>query len=155
MDAELYPAQALVDLYGQRWHVELDLRHVKVALGLGQLQAKSVEMARKELLAGCLAYNLIRGLMAMAAIRVQLRPLDLSFKRCWIRIQAMAQIWPQNATVQQTEARCAQLMKIMGHCTLYRSKRQRVQQRAVRKRPCPYPVLVGERTSNLLDLSKS
>jgi hypothetical protein len=154
MDAQLYPAQALVDLYGQRWHVELNLRHVKVALGLSQLQARSVEMARKELLAGCLCYNLIRGLMALAAIRAQVRPLDLSFKRCWIRIQLVALTWPQNATMQQTEARCAQLMKIMGHCTLYRSKKQRVQQRAVRKRPCPFPVLVGERTSNL-DFAKS
>jgi Transposase DDE domain len=154
MDEQLYPAQALVDLYGQRWHVELNLRHVKVALGLGQLQARSVEMARKELLAGCLCYNLIRGLMALAAIKIQLSPLDLSFKRCWIRIQFMAQTWPQNATAQKTEARCAQLMKIMGHCTLYRSKKQRVQQRAVRKRPCPFPVLVGERTSSLV-LSKS
>ena len=44
-DEQLYPAQALVDLYGQRWHVELALRHVKDALGLSQLQARSVEMA--------------------------------------------------------------------------------------------------------------
>lgn len=83
--------QALVDLYGQRWHVELALRHVKSALGLSQLQARSVEMARKELVAGCLAYNLIRGLMALAALRANVPPLDLSFKRCWIRIQDMAQ----------------------------------------------------------------
>jgi hypothetical protein len=150
MDAQLYPAQALVDLYGQRWHVELALRYVKAALGLGHLQARSVEMARKELLAGCLAYNLIRGLMALAAIKIQLSPLDLSFKRCWIRIQAMAQTWPQNPTAQQIEARCAQLLKLMGYCTLYRSKKQRVQQRAVRKRPCTYPALVGERTSSLV-----
>lgn len=154
MDKVLYPAQALVDLYGQRWHAELALRHVKASLRLGQLQSRSVEMARKELLAGCLAYNLIRGLMAMAAIQAGLRPLDLSFKRCWIRIQDMAQNWPQNATAQQSKARIAHLMKLMSYCTLYRTKQQRTNQRAVRKRPCTFPHLVGERTSSL-NLSKS
>lgn len=147
LDESRYPAQALVELYGQRWHVELALRYVKDALGLSQLKARTLDTVRKELLAGCLAYNLIRGLMATAAIRAQLRPLDLSFKRCWRRIVDMANTWPPGATIAQTEARMEQLMTIMGYCTLYKSKQQRVQQRAVRKKPCPYPLLIGERES--------
>jgi hypothetical protein len=155
MDAERYPAAALVELYGQRWHVELALRYVKDALGLSQLQARTVEMVRKELVAGCLCYNLIRGLMAAAAIRAQLRPLDLSFKRCWRRIQDMAHAWPPRLTPEQTENRLTHLMKILGECTVYRRKRQRICQRAVRKRPCPYPLLIGKRTANNLAEVKS
>lgn len=148
MDEARYPAAALVELYGQRWHVELALRYVKEALGLSQLQARTVEMVRKELVAGCLCYNLIRGLMAAAAIRVQLRPLDLSFKRCWRRIRDVAIAWPPRLTADQTEQRLEHLMKLLGDCTIYRTKQQRTYQRAVRKRPCPYPLLIGKRIPN-------
>ena len=155
MDAQRYPAATLVEWYGQRWHVELNLRHLKAALGLSHLQARSVEMVRKELVAGCLAYNLIRGLMAVAAIRAQLRPLDLSFQRCWRRIADMVYAWPAGLTPEQTQARLAHLLKVLGACTLYRSKKPRGQPRAVRKRPCPYPLLSGERTSVLTPDAKS
>jgi len=49
LEASSYPRAALVTLYGRRWHVELDLRHVKSTLDMELLTAKSVEMARKEL----------------------------------------------------------------------------------------------------------
>jgi hypothetical protein len=146
---ERHPLEALVDLYGLRWHAELNLRHVKSTLGLAQLQAKSVEMARKELMAGVLAYNLIRGLMALAAAKANLSPLDLSFKRCWRRIEAMAWSWPSHATAEEAAKRIAHLFKMLSDCTLYRSQKQRSAQRAIRGRPTPYPYLKGERNSQL------
>ncbi len=60
-------ATDLADLYRARWHAELDLRALKVTLGMDVLRCKSPAMARKELWAHLLAYNLIRTVMAQAA----------------------------------------------------------------------------------------
>jgi Transposase DDE domain len=90
-DRHQYPAEAIVQLYARRWHVELNLRHVKTTLAMERLTGKSVEIIRKEWTLGLLAYNLIRGLMGQAALRTGLSPLCLSFVRCWRRIVATAQ----------------------------------------------------------------
>lgn len=49
-------------LYGQRWNVELDLKHLKTTLGMDILRGKTPEMVRKEIYAYLLAYNLLRTL---------------------------------------------------------------------------------------------
>lgn len=66
-EVKAYPPAWLLRQYGRRWQVEVNLRWVKVALGLGQLEVKSADLARKEFYAGLLAYNLVRGLMGVAA----------------------------------------------------------------------------------------
>ena len=62
------PKSVLKSLYRQRWHVELDLRNIKTTLGMEHLRCKSPAMAIKELWVYLLAYNLIRLLMAQAAL---------------------------------------------------------------------------------------
>ena len=52
-----------MDLYGLRWHIELNLRYLKTQMRLTQLECKSAAMAEKEWVAGLLAYNLIRAAM--------------------------------------------------------------------------------------------
>jgi hypothetical protein len=78
-DATLFSTQELVDLYGVRWHIELNLRYLKAQMDLAQLDCKSVAMAKKEWLAGLMAYNLIRAAMLCAALKKRLPPLKLSF----------------------------------------------------------------------------
>lgn len=80
LDPELFPREELLELYSRRWHCELRLRDVKIALHLDVLRTQTPEMARKELLAKLLAYNLIRTLMWEAGIRAGVAPLRLSFK---------------------------------------------------------------------------
>lgn len=63
LDAQVYPAEDLADLYFQRWAVELDLRHIKITMQMDVLRCKSPAMVRKELWCHLLAYNLIRHLM--------------------------------------------------------------------------------------------
>ena len=46
LDAMLYSAHDIADLYGQRWHCELDLRSIKVALGMDVLRCRTPEMVR-------------------------------------------------------------------------------------------------------------
>ena len=74
-----YPPQRLVELYCVRWQVELDFRTVKVTMDLHQLEVKSADMVQKEFYAGLMAYNLVRGLMALAAERTGCAPARLSF----------------------------------------------------------------------------
>lgn len=50
-------------LYGWRWEVELDLKHLKTTLGMDVLRSKTPQMVRKEIYAYLLAYNLLRTVM--------------------------------------------------------------------------------------------
>src|SRR5947199_4016297 len=80
----LDPAQAsreeLASLYRARWNNELDLRSIKVTMQMGVLRGKTPEMARKEIWAHALAYNLIRTVMAQAASGEGVPPREISFK---------------------------------------------------------------------------
>jgi DDE family transposase len=80
-NAQAYPPQRLLELYGWRWQVELNFRTVKSTLQLDQSEAKSAAMAGKEFYAGLMAYNLVRALMAAAAEAAGCRPLELSFSK--------------------------------------------------------------------------
>jgi hypothetical protein len=80
----LDPRQAtkgeLAALYRARWHNELDLRSIKSTMQMGELRCKTPELARKEVWAHILAYNLIRTVMAQAAAAHGLSPRSISFK---------------------------------------------------------------------------
>ena len=67
-------------LYWQRWNVELDLRNIKTTLGMDTLRCKTPQMCEKEFWVYLLTYNLIRLLMAEAALRAAVSPRQLSFK---------------------------------------------------------------------------
>jgi hypothetical protein len=84
------PKSVLKALYRSRWNVELDLRNIKTTLGMETLRCKTPEMAIKELWVYLLAYNLIRLLMAQAALLADQIPRQLSFKhtvQIWIAWQ--------------------------------------------------------------------
>lgn len=59
LDAEAYPANELLKLYVGRWDVEVDIRSLKADFGLARLTAKTPAVARKEVLSGMLACNLV------------------------------------------------------------------------------------------------
>lgn len=67
LDPEEYPAWAIAELYGVRWEVETNLRHVKTTMGMEVLRCKTVEGVLKELQIYALVYNLVRFVMLKAA----------------------------------------------------------------------------------------
>jgi DDE family transposase len=79
LDARAYPHADIADLYHRRWHVELDIRNLKVTLGMDVLSCKTPEMVRKEIWTHLLGYNLIRKVLAQAALAGQRTPRQLSF----------------------------------------------------------------------------
>ena len=67
LDHKLYDAAWLAGIYRGRWRVELDIRAIKVTLGMDVLRAKTPEMVRTELWSCLLVYNLLRESMLQAA----------------------------------------------------------------------------------------
>jgi len=80
LDPQVYPVQELLKLYGVRWQIELHLRSLKSEMNLRVLECKSADLARKEWIAGLLAYNLVRAVMVAAAVQAQRSVFDLSFR---------------------------------------------------------------------------
>ena len=64
-----FTKEDIAELYRCRWHAELDLRAIKIALGMDIVRGKTPTMVRKELWMYVLAYNLIRSVMAAAAVQ--------------------------------------------------------------------------------------
>lgn len=52
-------AQALDQLYGMRWNIEVDFRSLKATMSMDVLRCKSKEMVDKEIAAYLLACNLV------------------------------------------------------------------------------------------------
>lgn len=75
LDPECYPAEALAELYQQRWHIETNLRHLKTTLHMDVLRCQTVAGVEKELTVYALVYNLVRLVMVQAA-RQQRVPIE-------------------------------------------------------------------------------
>jgi hypothetical protein len=94
IDAAADPPQRLLALYGLRWQVELDFRTVKATMGLGPLEVPSTDLAQKEFYAGLMAYNLVRGLMGLAARTAGCSPSQRSFAMARTQwVAALSLLW--------------------------------------------------------------
>ena len=80
LDHRQISPEDLATLYRARWNNELDLRSIKCTLQMHELRCKTPELVRKEIWAHMLAYNLIRTVMAQAAVTHDLMPRSISFK---------------------------------------------------------------------------
>jgi len=79
LDAEVYPLDALAALYGVRWRVELNLRHLKQTMKMDVLKCKTVEGVLKELTVYAIVYNLVCVVMVEAARRQRVAVERISF----------------------------------------------------------------------------
>jgi hypothetical protein len=134
------PKQALKELYHQRWHAELALRNIKTTLGMEQLSCKTPAMAEKELWVYLLAYNLIRLLMAQAAVRCGRSPRELSFKhtlQLWLA-------WGQCGLGRHPDEPLTGLFILISQQQVG-NRPGRVEPRAVKRRPKPFPLLTKPR----------
>ncbi len=80
LDAKLYPAEALADLYFRRWQIEVDFRHLKTTMQLDVCRGKSPNVVEKEFWAHVAAYNLVRSVMWDAGDTWDGEALGLSLK---------------------------------------------------------------------------
>jgi Transposase DDE domain len=138
-DAEGYPRAEIARLFRARWHVELDLRSIKVALHLDQLRCKTPQMVRREILVHWLAYNLIRKVMAQAALSQGRLPRSLSFAAA---VAVVAGDWNQ-ATLAGQEMLVALTKAQWRLIAWYKvgDRPDRVEPRAIKRRPKEHNLL--------------
>lgn len=140
LDAALYPAAELIALYLRRWRIELCLRDVKTTLGLEQLRCQSPAMVRKELLAGLIAHNLIRCVMAEAAQVHQAELERVSFKGAVDALRQYSAVLAQARTNRLKRKLWLDLLRTLAGDLVPR-RPGRLEPRAIKRRPKPYPLL--------------
>ena len=80
LDAKEYSHDDLASVFRQRWHAELNLRSLKIVMQMDHLRCKTPHRVRNEFHMHLLAYNLIRQVMAEAALKADVCPCEISFK---------------------------------------------------------------------------
>lgn len=132
---EKYPLEEVADLFRLRWQVELHLRSLKIVLQMDHLRCVKPPRVRNELRMHLTAYNLIRGVMAEAALQAGTRPWKISFKGT---LQTVNEFLPMLVGVDQVDRWCDALL----HCVaahVVNDRPDRVEPRVRKRRPKTYP----------------
>ena len=139
LNSEVYPTTEIMRLYGQRWGVELDLKHLKTTLGMDILRGKTPQMVRKEISAHLLAYNLLRTVMWEAGTTHKVDPLRLSLQGTR---QYLDNFIPQlaSASNQKRVQLYQTLLKTIVH-KLVPERPKRCEPRVRKRRPKAYPLM--------------
>ena len=119
--------------------MELDLRNIKTSLRLDDLRAKSPDMVRREIWVHWLTYNLIRKVMAQAALSREKLPRELSFAGA---LSAVVAAW-DHATVADPSRLSALACVEHRLITHWRvgHRPNRVEPRAIKRRPKAHKLL--------------
>ena len=128
LDAELYPLEALAELYRQRWQVEQHLRESKQTMGMDILKCKTVDGVLKELTVYAIVYNLVRVALQAAAWR-QKKPL---FRLSFIDALRWLRSAKEGAKLPNIEVNP--------------NRPNRVEPRVVKRRPKQYPRMTAPRS---------
>ncbi len=137
--SQRHSKEALKSLYQSRWHVELDIRHIKDTMGMNILSCKTPEMAIKEIWVYLLAYNLIRLMMAQSALLADIKPRNISFKHC-LQLWLIYMHHPQSLD----DKKLAILFQMMAQQRVG-NRPGRIEPRAVKRRPKAFPLLTKPR----------
>lgn len=143
LDAGQYSKDEIAELYHHRWRVELDIRDIKQTLKMDILRGKTPEMLRREIWAHLLAYNLVRQVMAQAAMQKGLSPRQISFAGAKQTMDAFRMVLQvSDGELWRCLAR-AMLRAIAGHRV---GKREgRCEPRQVKRRPKTLPMMTRPR----------
>ena len=144
------PKSELSNLYKLRWHVELDLRNIKTTLGMEALRCMTPQMNEKEMWVYFLGYNLIRLLMCEAALQAEILPRQISFKhslQVWVA-------WSRHPWEAAGDEQTALLFVLIAEQRVG-NRSGRIEPRAVKKRPKPYPRLMKPRAQAREEILKN
>lgn len=119
--------------------MELDLRAIKISVGMDVLRCQSPDMIRKEIWTCLLAYNLIRQSLLAAALAAKLSPRQLSFTAA---MQKIAASWATLAVCDAAHA-VTLIALALRHLAAHRvgDWPNRVEPRAIKRRPKPHKLL--------------
>ena len=137
VDPEEYSAEDIAELYGLRWSVELDIRHVKRSLNMDHFRCQSPAMVRREFWTMILGYNLVRKVICEAASFGGVLPRRLSFTRTCAFLLEVGTLWALSGVQEK------QLESILKHLAkmLVPDRPGRYEPRMVKRRLDKYPVM--------------
>ena len=141
LDAEEYPADEIAALYRQRWQAELNLRSLKSVLQMDRLRCKTPHRARNEFYMHLVAYNLIRRMMALAALQAGVQPWTVSFKGT---LQTLTNLLPLLDTRVATTDWCQALLQAIA-THLVGNRPDRFEPRVRKQRPKKYKLMTQPR----------
>jgi IS4 transposase len=151
-DPETFNTADILALYHQRWHAELDLRSIKTQMKMEILRCKSPDMVRKEIWAHLLAYNLVRKVMAQAAVAHRRTPRQISFAGAVQTLNEFRLLVLQASGEQQSELTRRILAAIARHRVGNRP--DRCEPRKVKRRPKGYSRLLIPRAKERAKLMR-
>ena len=143
LDPKEYTRLDLAELYGLRWHAEIDLKHLKTTMQMEHLPSKTPAMVRKDFYVHLLAYNLIRTVQLEASRQHSVDPLPLSFQATIQHLSSFTCLLA-HGTDEQREYEYTQLIYLVSTEKLP-FRPNRVEPRAVKRRPKAYPRLTKPR----------
>ena len=144
LDAQAYPAMELARLYLRRWRIELWFRHLKTTMKMEHLRCLTPEMAHKELEMYFIAYNLIRCVMAEAALVHHGELARISFKGAVDTVRQYSIVLAQAPTKKKRQELVAMMLSDLARDVVPERPGRR-QPRAVKRRPKPFALLTKPR----------
>ena len=143
MAAAVYAKDDIAELYHSRWQAELDIRAIKITMGMDILRCKTPEMVRKEMWTCLLAYNLIRQTLLQSAQKAGVPPRALSFTAA---VQSIAASW---LVIVLSDDALAALLIDAASVSLAEhvvgDRPGRLEPRAIKRRPKPHDLLTKPR----------
>lgn len=125
------PADKLVELYAQRERIENDIRSLKYVIGMEMLHAKTPDMIKKEVLLGVAAYNLVRIIVAKAALKLKLLPRQISFSSAVNLVRRFGYLLAQSSDKNENKKILERFMVALKQCKLPNRTKRRVEPRKV------------------------
>lgn len=140
LDPVAYPAAELVELYHERWDIELGFAEIKTTQ-LEQrpaLRSKLPELVQQEVWGVLLAYNLVRLEMAALALDAKVMPNRISYVAA-LRLVTDEWIWSEITKPGAIAARLAAMRANLATFVLRPRRPERSYPRTVKNRTKPYP----------------
>ena len=154
LDAQIYSAQALGQLYFRRWAVELFFRDIKTTLGLDGLRCQTPTMVRKEMVMHAIAYNLIRALMQDIAHSYQVSAQRLSFKGTVDALRHWRELFESARGHSRTTRKLRHLFYQSIAKDRLLDRPERSEPRAVKRRPKNFRLLTKPRHEMIVERSR-
>ena len=131
--------EQILELYGQRWNIETDLRSLKQTVDLKMLRCQSVDMVAKELVVAMVSYNLVRTVMNAAAQQNNLDPRRLSFSRSQDVVTAALPGLEDAVTPAEYQTRVQRMLHLVASCKLPDRSGRATTPRHVWGHSCKFP----------------
>jgi hypothetical protein len=131
--------EQIVELYGFRWNIELDLRSLKQTVHLHSLRATTPQMAEKELVLAVTAYNFVRAAIHVAAQAADIDPRRISFSRAQDVVNACLPNLRASGSEQDYDRELKQMLRRIAQCTLPQTSHRPSYPRSVWPRKNAFP----------------